>query len=171
MPSADQVPVKSPHSTMQWHIWVVLTAGSTGSALRAVRPPNLHVWTAPSWQGKSSRYVAGRCSHVFGLFGAVHMTAGHNALRGSGPGQKPAFDNALAQVGCPDRRIDRLCIACCSPPNLHIVPDIQRDLVTPLVRRVPYSARPWSSSPIPSGQSCWRARWQRPWWADAPTRR
>src|SRR5207342_1145012 len=49
-----------------------------------------HVWTAPSWQGESSRRVAGRCSHVFG---AVHMTAGHNALRGSGPGQKPAFDN------------------------------------------------------------------------------
>src|SRR4051812_40474255 len=46
---------------------------------------------------------------------AVHMTAGHNALRGSGPGQKPAFDNALAHVGCPDRRIDRLCITCCSP--------------------------------------------------------
>src|SRR3989304_6073975 len=41
MPSADQVPVKSPHSTMQWHMWVVLIAGSTGSALRAVRPPNL----------------------------------------------------------------------------------------------------------------------------------
>ena len=46
---------------------------------------------------------------------AVHMTAGHNALRGSGPGQKPAFENAMAQVGCPDRRIDRLCITCCSP--------------------------------------------------------
>src|ERR1700674_4341754 len=30
--------------------------------------------------------------------GAVHMTAGHNALRGSGPGQKPAFDNAMALV-------------------------------------------------------------------------
>src|SRR6187431_1587410 len=44
---------------------------------------------------------------------AVYMTAGHNALRGSGPGQKPAFDNALADVGCPDRRIDRLCITCC----------------------------------------------------------
>ena len=43
------------------------------------------------------------------------MIAGHNALRGSGPGQQPAFDNALAQVGCPDRRIDRLCITCCSP--------------------------------------------------------
>ena len=53
---------------------------------------------------------------------AVHMTAGHNALRGSGPGQKHAFDsNAMAQVGCPDRRIDRLCITCCSPsqPSHH----------------------------------------------------
>ena len=43
------------------------------------------------------------------------MTAGHNALRGSGPGQKPAFDNAMALVGCPDRRIDRFCITCYSP--------------------------------------------------------
>ena len=44
MPSADQVPVKNPHSiTMRWHEWVVLIAGSTGSALRAVRPPNLHI--------------------------------------------------------------------------------------------------------------------------------
>ena len=53
---------------------------------------------------------------------AVHITAGHNALRGSGPGQKLAFDNALAQMGCPDRRIDRLCITCCSPsqPSHHI---------------------------------------------------
>ena len=46
---------------------------------------------------------------------AVDMTAGHNALRGSGPGQKDAFENALARVGCPDRRIDRLCVTCCSP--------------------------------------------------------
>jgi hypothetical protein len=43
MPSADQVPVKTPHSTMHWHMWVVLIAGSTGSALRAVRSPNLHI--------------------------------------------------------------------------------------------------------------------------------
>src|SRR6476661_9977670 len=74
--------------------------------------------------GKSFLHVCsiGRCSHVFGLLDAVHMTAGHNALRGSGPGQKPAFDNnAMAQVGCPDRRIDRLCITCCSPsqPSHH----------------------------------------------------
>src|SRR5450759_1743563 len=38
MPSADQVPVNSTHSTMRWHKWVVLIAGSTGSALRAVCP-------------------------------------------------------------------------------------------------------------------------------------
>jgi hypothetical protein len=43
MPSADQVPVKSPHLKMQWRKWVVLIAGSTGSALRAVRPPNIQM--------------------------------------------------------------------------------------------------------------------------------
>src|ERR1700722_4236756 len=43
MPSADQVPIKSPHSTMRGGNWVVLIAGSTGSALRAVRPRNLHI--------------------------------------------------------------------------------------------------------------------------------
>src|SRR5512132_2926681 len=42
MPSADQVPVNNTHSTMRWHKWVVLIAGSTGSALRAVRPSNPH---------------------------------------------------------------------------------------------------------------------------------
>jgi hypothetical protein len=52
---------------------------------------------------------------------AAHEAAGHNALRGSGPGQKLAFDNAVALVGCPDRRIDRLCITCCLPfqPSHH----------------------------------------------------
>src|SRR5215813_11565896 len=43
MPSADQVPVKSTHSKMPWPEWVVLIAGSTGSALRAVRPPNHYI--------------------------------------------------------------------------------------------------------------------------------
>ena len=79
-----------------------------------------HVWTAPGWQGKSSRsgWSVQPCVRPVS---AVRMTAGHNALRGSGPGQKPAFDNALAHVGCPDRRIDRLCITCCSPsqPSHH----------------------------------------------------
>jgi hypothetical protein len=68
----------------------------------------------PSWQELSSRLQAWSEQPCVRPVGAVHMTAGHNALRGSGPGQKPAFDNALAQVGCPDRRIDRLCITCCS---------------------------------------------------------
>jgi hypothetical protein len=99
---------------------------------------------------------------------AVHVTAGHNALRGSGPGRLHAFDHAVARVGCPDRQIDRLCITCCLPfPTVHITPDARRDLFTPPVRRVPYSARPWSSSPRPFARSCWRARWQRPWLADA----
>jgi hypothetical protein len=31
---------------MRWHLWVVLIAGSTGSALRAVRLPNLHITPA-----------------------------------------------------------------------------------------------------------------------------
>jgi hypothetical protein len=43
MPSADQVPVKSTHSMMLWPWWVVLIAGSTGSALRAVSPPNCRI--------------------------------------------------------------------------------------------------------------------------------
>jgi hypothetical protein len=43
MPSADQVPNESPHSTMLGDKWVVLIARSTGSALRAARPPNLHI--------------------------------------------------------------------------------------------------------------------------------
>src|SRR4029450_1332200 len=43
MPSADQVPVKTAHSKMLWPKWVVLIAGSTGTALRAVRPPNRYV--------------------------------------------------------------------------------------------------------------------------------
>jgi hypothetical protein len=34
---------QKPAFEMHWHLWVVLIAGSTGSALRAVRPPNLHI--------------------------------------------------------------------------------------------------------------------------------
>jgi hypothetical protein len=74
-----------------------------------------HVWTAPGRQELSSRLQAWSVQPCVRPVGAVRMTAGHNALRGSGPGQKPAFDYALALMGCPDRRIDRLCITCCSP--------------------------------------------------------
>jgi hypothetical protein len=47
-------------------------------------------------------------------------------FRASGPVKSPHFDNAVAHVDCPDRRIGRLCITCCSPfePSHHapIVP-------------------------------------------------
>ena len=89
-----------------------------------------HVWTAPSWQELSSRLQHWSVQPCVRPVSAVHTTAGHNALRGSGPGQKPAFDNAMAQVGCPDRRIDRLCITCCSPfPTLTSRRLPRRDLV------------------------------------------
>ena len=80
-----------------------------------------HVWTAPGWQELSSRMQHWSVQPCVRPISAVHVTAGHNALRGSGPGQKLAFDNAVAHVGCPDRRIDRLCITCCSPsqPSHH----------------------------------------------------
>ena len=102
---------------------------------------------------------------------AVHMTAGHNALRGSGPGQKPAFDDAVAHVGCPDRRIDRLCITCCSPSQPSHHAECRRDLVTPPVRRVPCSAHPWPSWPTPFLRFCWRVRSRRPSSAAALTTR
>ena len=73
-----------------------------------------HVWTAPSWQELSSRMQGWSVQPCVRPLDAVHMTAGPNAVRGSGPGQNPAFDDAVALVGCPDRRIDRLCITCCS---------------------------------------------------------
>src|SRR5207302_10068369 len=92
--------------------WADISEPSTDSSL-------CHVWTAPGWQEKSlRRRLVLPCVRPLG---AVHMTAGHNALRGSGPGQNRAFDDAMAQVGCPDRRIDLLCITCCSPsqPSHH----------------------------------------------------
>ena len=127
-----------------------------------------HVWTAPSWQELSSRLQHWSVQPCVRPLDAVHMTAGHNALRGSGPGQQLAFDNAMALVGCPDRRIDRLCITCCSPSQPSHHADDRRDLVTPQARRVLCSARPWPSRPKPSWRSCWRARWRRPWSASAP---
>jgi hypothetical protein len=43
MSSAVRIPVISPHCVMHGHEWVVPIAGSTGAALRAVRPPNRHI--------------------------------------------------------------------------------------------------------------------------------
>ena len=44
-----------------------------------------HVWTAPSWQEESSRMQPWSVRPCVRPFDAAHMTAGHNALRGSGP--------------------------------------------------------------------------------------
>jgi hypothetical protein len=101
---------------------------------------------------------------------AVRMTAGHNALRRSGPYHKRAFNNAVALVGCPDRRIDRLCITCCSPFPTFTSRRMSGVIsFTPRVRRVPCIARPWSSWPRPFARSCWQARWPRSLSAAAPT--
>jgi hypothetical protein len=55
-----------------------------------------HVWTAPDWQGLSSRLQHWSEQPCVRPVCAVHMTAGHNALRGSGPGQNLAFHDAVA---------------------------------------------------------------------------
>jgi hypothetical protein len=72
-----------------------------------------HVWTAPGWQGLFSRLQDWSERPCVRPLSAAHLAAGHNALRGSGPGQNLAFYDAVAQVGCPDRQIDRHCITCC----------------------------------------------------------
>src|SRR5262249_15152730 len=83
-----------------------------------------HVWTAPSWQGFSSRLQVGRCSHVFGLFVRFHMTAGHNAFRGSGPGQKPAFEMHWHEWVVLIAGSTGSALRAVGPPNFHIMPDV-----------------------------------------------
>src|SRR5665811_746778 len=67
MPSADQVPVISTHSTMRWHKWVVLIAGSTGSALRAVRPfqPSHHAGVSDAISFMPQVYAASATGSLY----------------------------------------------------------------------------------------------------------
>src|SRR4030081_3077700 len=60
---------------------------------------------------------------------AVHMTAGHNALRGSGPGQKPAFEMQWHMWVVLIAGSTGSALRAVRPPNLHITPDGRRDLV------------------------------------------
>ena len=46
---------------------VGFTPNSGRMAATQLNDASGHVWTAPSWQGESSRRRLGRCSHVFGL--------------------------------------------------------------------------------------------------------
>ena len=98
-----------------------------------------HVWTAPGWQELSSRLQHWSVQPYVRPLSAAHVAAGHNALRGSGPGQKHAFDDALAQVGCPDRRIDRLCITYCLP-----FPTFTSRRVFDAISFTPQARRVWS---------------------------
>ena len=121
-------------------------------------------------QGLSSRLQHWSVQPCVRPVSAAHAAAGHNALRGSGPGHKHAFDNALARVGCPDRQIDRLCITCCSPSQpSHHAGCPARSRFKPQARRVPCIAHPWPSWPRPCVQSCWQARWRQPLSADVST--
>jgi hypothetical protein len=102
-----------------------------------------HVWTAPCWQGLFSRLQHWSVQPCVRPVSAVHMTAGHNALRGSGPGHKLAFEDALAHVGCPDRRIDRLCIyVLFALPTFTPRRPAGMISFTPPMRRVPCSVHP-----------------------------
>jgi hypothetical protein len=57
------------------------------------------------------------------------MAAGHNALRGSGPGQKVPFDNALAQVVVLIAGSAGSALRTVRPPNLLITLDARCDLI------------------------------------------
>src|SRR5436190_6894528 len=142
MPSADQVPVKNTHSTMRWPKWVVLIAGSTGSALRAVRPPNLHITpdvrrdlvyrACVDGSGLAREIFTSQAWSVLPCvrpLSAVHMTAGHNALRGSGPGQNRAFEMRWHKWVVLIAGSTGSALRAVRPPNLHITPDVRRDLV------------------------------------------
>jgi hypothetical protein len=100
---------------------------------------------------------------------AVHMTAGHNALRGSGPGQKPAFEMQWHKWVVLIAGSTGSALRAVRPPNLHITPGLGAISITPRVRRVACSVHPWPSSPTPSLRACWRARSQRLSLACAPT--
>ena len=64
----------SRHSLMQWHMWVVLIAGSTGSALRIVRFSNLSITS------DRRDFVSGRKCSGF----PKALAAGHHSSRHSG---------------------------------------------------------------------------------------
>ena len=116
------------------------------------------MWTAPSWQGKSSRRIAGRCSHVFGLFArrtgplAIMPSADQVPVKSPHSIMHWHFWVVLiaGSTGSALRAV--------RPPNLHIAPDGGAISFTLLMRRVPCSVHPWPSWPTPSSRSCWRAR-------------
>jgi len=126
-----------------------------------------HVWTAPSWQGLSSRVQHWSVRPCVRPLSAVYVTAGHNALRGSGPGQKLAFEMLWPMWVVLIAGSTGSALRAVRPPNHHITPDAGVISFKPRVRLVPCSVRPWPSSPTPSWRFCWRARSLRPSWVAA----
>src|SRR5712672_2331501 len=143
MPSADQVPINNPHSTMLGGSWVVLIAGSTGSALRAVRPPNLHitpvvrrdlVYRACVDGSELARDFftfcsIGRCSHVFGLLmrftrPQAIMPSADRVPTNNSHSRMLWHKWVVLIAGATGSALRAV-----RPPNLHITPVIRRDLV------------------------------------------
>jgi hypothetical protein len=81
--------------------------------------------------GKSFRHVLQHWSvqPCVRPFDAVHVTAGHNALRGSGPDQTPALTMLRPKWVVLIARSTGSALRAVRPPNLHITPVIRRDLV------------------------------------------
>ena len=74
-----------------------------------------HVWTAPSWQGLFSRLQHWSVRPCVRPFSAAHRPLAIMPSADQVPINSPHSTNAWGEVGCPDRRIDRLCITCCLP--------------------------------------------------------
>ena len=85
----------------------------TGSPQRCPLYP--HVWTAPSWQGLFSRLQHWSVRPCVRPFSAAHRPLAIMPSADQVPINSAHSTNAWGEVGCPDRRIDRLCITCCLP--------------------------------------------------------
>jgi hypothetical protein len=132
-------------------------------------PAKCHVWTAPSWQGFSSRLQAGRCSHVFGLLARHTRPLAIMPSADQVPVKSPHSTMQWHMWVVLIAGSTGSALRAVRPPNLHITPNVGAISVTPQVRRVPCSDHPWPSWPTPFLRSCWQVRSRPPWWAAAPT--
>ena len=89
---------------------------------------------------------------MFRPLDAVHMTAGHNALRGSGPGQNLAFEMQWHEWVVLIAGSTGSALRAVRPPNLHITPDARRDLVMPQRDGIPVTLAPGHHRPGHSGE-------------------
>jgi hypothetical protein len=87
--------------------WVVLIAGSTGSALRAVRPPNLHITPVVR---RDLVYVASATGSLYRSPLVATLKIGLDSFRRTkrGSGAAPSADDGVVVTGLPrdDARMD-----------------------------------------------------------------